>query len=133
MALDVHDTILLSRLRINSCGIVDVLLYDTRQDITITQQEDLVLFGRLLVALCCNSLAALSALPKALDTIGRIYSSDIQALALFLVSKPAPLKVSFRRPFDLRLMVLHHSPLRKSSNILVLIVYCVTWMRCKCW
>lgn len=81
-----------NRLRINSCGIVDVLLYDTRQDITITQQEDLVLFGRLLVALCCNSLAALSALPKALDTIGRIYSADIQALALFLVSKPAPHK-----------------------------------------
>ncbi|KAL4077624.1 hypothetical protein J3A83DRAFT_4356596 [Scleroderma citrinum] len=81
-----------NRLRINSCGIVDVLLYDTRQDITIIQQEDLALLGRLLIALCCNSLAALSALPKALDTMGRIYSEEIKTLALYLISKPSPIK-----------------------------------------
>ncbi|KAG6335052.1 hypothetical protein ID866_4030 [Astraeus odoratus] len=84
--------VVLYLIRINSCGIVDVLLYDTRQDTTILQQEDLVMFGRLLISLCCNSLAALNALPKALDTMGRIYSPDIKTLALYLISKPGPHK-----------------------------------------
>ncbi|KAI6015683.1 hypothetical protein EDC04DRAFT_2608684 [Pisolithus marmoratus] len=81
------------RLRINACGIVDVLLYDTRQDTGLAQQEDLVMFGRLVIALCCSSITALNALPKALEIMSRIYSPDINTLALYLISKPGPHKV----------------------------------------
>ncbi|KAI6015704.1 kinase-like domain-containing protein, partial [Pisolithus marmoratus] len=81
-----------NRLRINACGIVDVLLYDTRQDIGLAQQEDLVMFGRLVIALCCSSITALNALPKALEIMSRIYSPDIKTLALYLISKPGPHK-----------------------------------------
>ncbi|KAF9238694.1 hypothetical protein BU15DRAFT_88313 [Melanogaster broomeanus] len=83
-----------NRLRINSCGIVDVLMYDTRQDIAAVQQEDLVMFGRLVFALCCGSLAALNTMPKALSMMGRIYSPDVKEFTLFLISKPSPYKVS---------------------------------------
>ena len=82
------------RIRISSCGIVDVLMYDTGQDVALAQQDDLVMFGRLIFALCCGSLAAMNTLPKALDVMERMYSADVKTLALYLVSKPGPHKVS---------------------------------------
>ncbi|KAG8215306.1 hypothetical protein J3R82DRAFT_8895 [Butyriboletus roseoflavus] len=81
-----------NRLRISSCGMVDVLMYDTRQDVALLQQEDLVMFGRLVFALCCGNLAAMNTLPKALDMMGRMYSADVKTLALYLISKPGPHK-----------------------------------------
>jgi PAB-dependent poly(A)-specific ribonuclease subunit 3 len=68
-------------------------MYDPRQDTAIAQQEDLTMFGRLVFALCCNNLAAMNTLPKALDVIGRQYSVDVKTLALYLISKPGPHKV----------------------------------------
>ncbi|KAH7882225.1 hypothetical protein F5I97DRAFT_1817773 [Phlebopus sp. FC_14] len=79
-------------LRISSCGIADVLMYDTRQDIVMAQQEDLIMFGRLVFTLCCGNSAAMNMLPRALDTMGRLYSADVKTLALYLVSKPGPHK-----------------------------------------
>jgi len=80
-----------NRIRIGSCGIADVLMYDSRQDTAIVQQEDLTMFGRLIFALCCNNLAAMNTHSKALDMMGRQYSADVQTLALFLI-KPGPNK-----------------------------------------
>lgn len=82
-----------ARVRISSCGVVDVLMYDTRQDLAILQQEDLAMFGRLVFALCCNNLAAMNNVPKAIETLGRQYSGDMKNVALFLISKPGPHKV----------------------------------------
>jgi len=81
-----------NRLRIGSCGIVDVLMYDARQDVGLLQQEDLVMFGRLVFALCCGNLAAMNTLPKGLEMMTRAYSGDVKTLALYLVSKPGPHK-----------------------------------------
>ncbi|KAF9221691.1 hypothetical protein BS17DRAFT_803255 [Gyrodon lividus] len=81
-----------NRLRISSCGIVDVLMYDTRQDLATVQQEDLVMFGRLVFALCCGNLSAMNTLPKVLDMMGRMYSADIKVFALYLISNPGPHK-----------------------------------------
>lgn len=69
-------------------------MYDPRQDTAIVQQEDLTMFGRLIFALCCNNLAAMNTLTKALDMMGRQYSADVKTLALYLISKPGPHKVS---------------------------------------
>lgn len=68
-------------------------MYDTRQDIAILQQEDLAMFGRLVFALCCNNLAAMNNVSKAIETLGRQYSGDMKNVALFLISKPGPHKV----------------------------------------
>ncbi|KAG1834995.1 hypothetical protein DFJ58DRAFT_821106 [Suillus subalutaceus] len=81
-----------NRIHIGSCGIADVLMYDPRQDTAVAQQEDLSMFGRLVFALCCNNLAAMNTLPKALDMLSRQYSGDVKALALYLISKPGPHK-----------------------------------------
>lgn len=68
-------------------------MYDTHQDIVVLQQEDLAMFGRLVFALCCNNLAAINNVPKALETLGRQYSADMKNVALFLITKPGPHKV----------------------------------------
>lgn len=81
-----------NRVRISSCGVIDVLTYESRADIAMLQQEDLVMFGKLVFALCCNNLAAMNNFPKAVENLGRHYSADVKAVALFLVSKPAPNK-----------------------------------------
>jgi PAB-dependent poly(A)-specific ribonuclease subunit 3 len=76
-----------SRVRISSCGIIDILLYDTRQDITLLQKEDLSMLGRLIFALCCNSVTAEDNAQKALEVLSRNYSADLQNLIHFLTSE----------------------------------------------
>jgi len=75
------------RIRISSCGIIDILMHDTPQDMHSLQQEDLLMFGQVVFALCCNNATASNPqhLQTSLETIGRIYSLDIRNVALFLI------------------------------------------------
>jgi PAB-dependent poly(A)-specific ribonuclease subunit 3 len=75
------------RIRISSCGIIDILMHDTPQDVHTLQQEDLLMFGQVVFALCCNNVAASipQHLQTSLETIGRIYSMDVKNVALFLI------------------------------------------------
>ncbi|KAF8583430.1 hypothetical protein K439DRAFT_1412181 [Ramaria rubella] len=81
-----------NRVRIGSCGIGDVVAYDARQDVHYLQQEDLLQFGRLVLALCCNNLAASNNINKSMETISRHYTPDLKAVIMFLISKPTPVK-----------------------------------------
>ena len=50
------------------------------------QQEDLLMFGQVVFALCCNVAASNpQRLQMSLETIGRIYSLNIRNVALFLI------------------------------------------------
>ena len=62
-------------------------MHDTPQDMHSLQQEDLLMFGQVVFALCCNNAAASNPqhLQTSLETIGRIYSLDIRNVALFLI------------------------------------------------
>ena len=77
-----------NRVRLGSCGIVDVLMHDTRQDLAALQQEDFIMFCRLIFALCCGATSAISSLAKAVEALSRYYSNDVKSIALYLVSKP---------------------------------------------
>jgi PAB-dependent poly(A)-specific ribonuclease subunit 3 len=82
-----------NRLRINCCGIFDVLSYDSRHNnIEGYQQEDLIAFGKLVFSLCCHN-ASMNNLPKALEALSNAYSADLNKVAMFLISKPGPQKV----------------------------------------
>lgn len=81
-----------NRIRVGSCGIVDVLMYESRTDIAYLQQEDLAMFGKLIFSLCCANLGATNNLQKAMETMGRNYSPDLKNVALFLISKPTSQK-----------------------------------------
>ncbi|KAJ7058234.1 hypothetical protein C8F01DRAFT_1150122 [Mycena amicta] len=91
------------RLRISSCGIVDVLMHDSaqphphppsQQDMHSLQQEDLSMFGRLVFALCAGQALGWSGgnFQKTIELMGRVYSPEVKAVALFLINKGAPHK-----------------------------------------
>jgi PAB-dependent poly(A)-specific ribonuclease subunit 3 len=63
-------------------------MYDAHQDIPLLQQEDLTMFGRLLLTLCCGNTAVMNSPQKALEIIGRQYSLELRDVALFLITKP---------------------------------------------
>lgn len=82
-----------SRLRLNCCGAFDVLSFDANQQNTKAltphfQQEDLVAFGKVVLGLACNSLAAVQRenLQTSLELVARNYSADLRNLILYLLS-----------------------------------------------
>ncbi|CAL1698104.1 unnamed protein product [Somion occarium] len=77
-----------NRVRVGSCGVVDVLMYEAHQDMASLQQEDLTMFGKLILALCCHHPGAPYNPQKALEQINRYYSVEVKQIALFLMGKP---------------------------------------------
>ncbi|KIJ30453.1 hypothetical protein M422DRAFT_61714 [Sphaerobolus stellatus SS14] len=100
--LDVSKVLLTgkNRVRIACGGIADVVAYDTRQDTQILQQEDMLNFGRLILALCCNSPNPTTNINKSIETMMRNYSPEFKAVVLWLISKPSPMK-SINHLFEL--------------------------------
>ncbi|CAB4385204.1 unnamed protein product [Rhizophagus irregularis] len=81
-----------NRIRINCCGIMDMLTFDGGKNIHHFQQEDLIHFGQLIISLACNSLSSVLNLPKSIDYISRHYSPDFKNVILYLLNKPTPTK-----------------------------------------
>ncbi|CAG8558510.1 17127_t:CDS:10 [Acaulospora morrowiae] len=81
-----------NRIRINCCGILDMLNFDGGKNIPHYQQEDLLNFGQLIISLACNSLSSVHNLPKSIEFVSRQYSSDLKNVILYLLSKPSPMK-----------------------------------------
>ena len=59
------------------------------------QQEDMVLFAKLILVLCCNNPSAVNNVHKSLDIVNRHFSLDIQKVIHYLMKQPGPLKVSY--------------------------------------
>ncbi|KAG2231926.1 hypothetical protein INT48_001440 [Thamnidium elegans] len=81
-----------NRLRMNGASILDVLQYDGGLNVARHQQEDLLAFGKLIIALACNSTQSFQDLSQSFDYITRYYSSDLKNLILYLLGKPLPTK-----------------------------------------
>ncbi|OBZ82346.1 PAB-dependent poly(A)-specific ribonuclease subunit pan3 [Choanephora cucurbitarum] len=79
-----------NRLRICCTGLMDVLQYDSMdaQKISLCQQEDLLLFGKLILSLACHSLPTTS-LIQPMEYISRFYSADLKHVVLYLLAKPS--------------------------------------------
>ncbi|EEC12422.1 PAB-dependent poly(A)-specific ribonuclease subunit PAN3, putative [Ixodes scapularis] len=84
-----------SRLRLNCCGIMDVLTFDasvpnSKALVPHYQQEDLVSLGKLVLALACNTMAAIQRenLQQSMELVSRNYSADLRNLILYLLSSP---------------------------------------------
>lgn len=89
------------RIRLNACGLFDLVSHDyTIQDQANAgknfyqqlQQDDLVAFGRLCLALATNSLsnARRESWDSALELVTRTYSSDLKTLIVTLLSTKYP-------------------------------------------
>lgn len=83
------DLAVVYRLRISSCGIIDVLLHDTQeQEMSLLQQEDLLMFGTLIFVLMTGNVSATNPthFPQSVEAM-RSRSSDLQALVGLLMNK----------------------------------------------
>ncbi|XP_052226138.1 PAN2-PAN3 deadenylation complex subunit Pan3-like isoform X2 [Dreissena polymorpha] len=81
-----------SRLRLNCCGIFDVLTFDNNQSnpMALTphyQQEDLISLGKVVLALACNSVMAIQRdnMQASMELVARNYSADLKNLILYLL------------------------------------------------
>ena len=81
-----------NRVRLNCCGIFDVIAFDGGKNLLQYQQEDLIHFGQLVISLGCGSLMAAHNLQKAMDIISRQYSPDLKNVLMYLLSKPSNFK-----------------------------------------
>ncbi|XP_068206142.1 PAN2-PAN3 deadenylation complex subunit pan3 isoform X1 [Palaemon carinicauda] len=82
-----------TRIRVNCCGIIDVLNFDPNvanplANMPQYQQEDLVSLGRLMLALACNSILAVQRdnIQSALELVNRSYSRDLSMLVVCLLT-----------------------------------------------
>lgn len=78
-----------SRLRLSGVGIFDVVdCENSLNNVAQFQQEDLIEFGRLALALACNSLIAIQKehINTSLDIISRNYSSDLRNLIVHFMT-----------------------------------------------
>ncbi|GJJ68070.1 PAB-dependent poly(A)-specific ribonuclease subunit 3 [Entomortierella parvispora] len=81
-----------NRIRMNCCGIMDMLTFDAAPNLAHLQQDDILNLGQLLMTLACKSLTATHNITKSIDYISRHYSSDLKNMILFLMSQPVPMK-----------------------------------------
>ncbi|KAK4521448.1 uncharacterized protein ATC70_012063 [Mucor velutinosus] len=81
-----------NRIRLSGASILDVLQYDGVLNVARQQQEDLLSFGKLVIALACNSLQSFTDIAQSFEHIARFYSPDLKNLILYLLSKPLPAK-----------------------------------------
>ncbi|KAF9205090.1 PAB-dependent poly(A)-specific ribonuclease subunit 3 [Podila verticillata] len=81
-----------NRLRMNCCGIMDMITFDTAPNIGHLQQDDILNLGQLMMTLACKSLTATHNISKSIDYIAQHYSQDMKNMILFLMSQPVPMK-----------------------------------------
>jgi PAB-dependent poly(A)-specific ribonuclease subunit 3 len=80
-----------SRIRLNACAIMDVVQFDTeRRPVSELQQEDFVLFGRLILAIATNNIAPSMVTKNALEQLSRTFGSELtQAVEWLVTPKPS--------------------------------------------
>lgn len=78
-----------NRIRLNGCGVLDVVQFENPRPLVDLQREDLQLFGQLMLSIATNNPTAGTAPQKALKQIERSYSERFRDCINWLIS-PAP-------------------------------------------
>ncbi|KAF8425868.1 hypothetical protein EV426DRAFT_34063 [Tirmania nivea] len=73
------------RIRLNCCGMMDVIHPDGQRNIQDHQQDDIVQFGRLILCIACNTLAAAHSPHKSMDYVAKYYSADVKNAIMYLM------------------------------------------------
>ncbi|KTW27399.1 hypothetical protein T552_02378 [Pneumocystis carinii B80] len=73
------------RLRINCCGIMDVIVSGFRKNDEQLQNHDFILLGQLMLTLACNSLTSVQNMKESFDYIIQHYSKDFHDIIYYLL------------------------------------------------
>lgn len=80
-----------NRLRLNSCGILDITQHDQGRSITELQQDDLLQLGRLILCIANKSPTAHHNTQKSLEHVGRAYSEKMREVVTWLLTPATPM------------------------------------------
>lgn len=79
-----------NRVRLSACSVLDVVQFDAQRPLQDLQQEDLFLFGKLLLSIATNSLSSHLNMKGAIDQLGRSYTPELaQTIGWLLGLYPA--------------------------------------------
>jgi PAB-dependent poly(A)-specific ribonuclease subunit 3 len=78
-----------NRLRLNGCGVLDIVEYEQRKPVTEAQRSDLEDLGKLILGIAARNQTAYHNVPKALDLVSRSYTERLRACIAWLVTPPA--------------------------------------------
>lgn len=77
-----------NRIRVNGCGILDILQYDQHRSLEELQIADLEDLGRLILSIAARNTNVASNTAKALESINKLYSEKLLACVQWLLSPP---------------------------------------------
>ncbi|SMR46082.1 unnamed protein product [Zymoseptoria tritici ST99CH_3D1] len=77
-----------NRLRINGCGILDILQHEQKRPLHELQRADLRDLGRLILGIATRNMSAHQNLPKALELVSRSYSERLRSCIAWLLVPP---------------------------------------------
>nr|POE86425.1 pab-dependent poly(a)-specific ribonuclease subunit pan3 [Quercus suber] len=78
-----------NRLRLNCCGVLDVVRHDRHRPKHELRRTDLEDLGRLMLGIATRNPTAYQSAEKALQTVGRIYSERFRACLSWLLTPPS--------------------------------------------
>lgn len=88
-----------NRIRLNGCGIIDIVQYDALKPVPDAQQEDFLSFGRLLLSIASANANASLNIDKAMANLSRsTYSAALKQTISWLLSPPTPAHSPFSGP-----------------------------------
>ena len=82
-----------NRIRLNACAILDVVQHDSPRTLIDLQREDLLQFGRLILAIGTNNPSVIHNVPKAMEHFARSYSPQLKDRVFWLLSMVTPNKI----------------------------------------
>ncbi|TKX22825.1 PAN2-PAN3 deadenylation complex subunit PAN3 [Elsinoe australis] len=77
-----------NRIRLNSCGILDITQFDQQRPLHELQSDDFVQLGRLILSIATRTPTTPHGPPKALDQIARLYSEKMHDTLNWLLTPP---------------------------------------------
>ncbi len=77
-----------NRVRLNGCGVLDIVHYESRRPVNELQRTDLEELGRLILSIAARNQNAHHHLQKSLDTVSRSYTERLRACIAWMVMPP---------------------------------------------
>lgn len=77
-----------NRVRLNGCGVLDIVQYEQRRPVTELQRGDLEDLGRLVLGIAARNQTAHHNVHKALEVVSRSYTERLRACIAWLLAPP---------------------------------------------
>lgn len=110
-----------NRIRLNSCGILDVTQFEQQRPLSELQNEDFIHFGRLILSITNKAQVVGQHAPNGLDQILRTYGEKMRDVVAWLItspSNPAAAELSGERNIDTLMSMLSSQVLSTFDAVL---------------